>query len=238
MDPEEQRLQRSGYIEALSSPEFLTALKSGPNGAIALTYVEWAGSHDQQIIIGWRLIDGAAAAQKFAADLTAAQFRRALRTSISGAIDFAAELFEGNTYASPRRIIDISGDGPNNDGRLVTAARDGAVSRGITINGLPLLIRPPTLEFADIDNLDVYYTDCVIGGPGAFMIPVKDTQAFAAATRTKLVLEIAGNARDASGKPVIAFPPSVLDHVQSAQAAKPRASCIIGEMLLQQRFGN
>jgi len=224
MDAEEQRLQRTGYIEALKSAEFLRALSSGPIGAIALTYVEWSGSRDQVVLIDWRLIDGQAAAEKFAAELAAAPYRRAFRTSIAGAIDFSANLFERNGYRSPRRIIDISGDGPNNDGRIVTRARDDAVSRGITINGLPLLIRPPTLAFADIENLDVYYNDCVIGGAGAFMVAVRGKEAFVTATRTKLVLEIAGS------------PPA--SHVQRTQAATPRVSCIIGEIIFQQRLGD
>jgi hypothetical protein len=224
MDADEQRLQRLGYIEALTSPEFSRALQSGLKGSIALAYIEWAGAKDQQIVIGWRLIDGAAAARKFADELAEASFRRAFRTSIAGSIDFSAGLFDGNGFTSPHRIIDISGDGPNNDGRLVTSARDDAVARGITINGLPLLIRSPHLTFADIDNLDRYYADCVIGGEGAFIIPVRDTQAFVTATRTKLVLEISNQ------------PPEL--RISPAQADKPRVSCTVGETLLHQRLGN
>jgi Protein of unknown function (DUF1194) len=224
MDAAEQKLQRAGYIEALTSPEFVNALSSGPNGAIALTYVEWSDAADQQVLVDWRLVNGAAAAQNFADELAAAPYRRALRTSIAGAIDFSAKLFEGNGYKSPRRIIDISGDGPNNDGRLVTRARDDAVGHGITINGLPLLIRPPTLAYADIENLDIYYTDCVIGGAGAFVVAVRDKAAFVSATRTKLVLEMSG-----------ATP---LPQVQPAQAKTPRISCAIGEALFYKRWGN
>jgi hypothetical protein len=224
MDTEEQQLQRSGYIEALTSPEFFNALQSGVKGSIALTYVEWASAADQQVVIGWRLIDGPLAARKFSNELAAANFRRAYRTSIAGAIDFSTRLFAANGFSSPRRIIDISGDGPNNDGRWVTAARDDAVAHGITINGLPLLIRPPRLAYADIDNLDAYYADCVIGGAGAFIVPVKDTQAFVTATRTKLVLEISARPTAAPIRPI--------------EADKPRVSCTIGETLLQQRLGN
>jgi hypothetical protein len=224
MDADEQKLQRLGYIEALTSPEFLKALQSGPRGSIALAYVEWAGASDQQIVVDWHLIDGPAAARKFADQLARASFRRAFRTSIAGSIDFSVGLFAGNGYASPRRIIDISGDGPNNDGRLVTAARDDAVARGVTINGLPLLIRSPRLAFADIDNLDRYYAACVIGGEGSFIIPVKDSKAFVTATRSKLVLEISN------------WPPS--PQIRPTQADEPRVSCTIGETLLHQRQGN
>lgn len=202
MDAEEQQLQRSGYIEALTSPEFFSALQSGLKGSIALTYVEWAGAADQQVVVGWRLIDGPIAARKFADELASANFRRAYRTSIAGSIDFSAHLFTAGGFASPRRIIDISGDGPNNDGRWVTAARDDAVAHGITINGLPLLIRPPRLAYADIENLDAYYADCVIGGEGAFIVPVKDTQAFVTAIRTKLVREISARPTAAPIRPM------------------------------------
>ncbi len=224
MDPGEQKLQRAGYVEALTSPEFANALASGPIGAIALTYVEWSSVGDHKILVGWHLIDGPAAAEEFATELAEAPYRRAWRTSISSAIDFSATLFDRSGFRSARRIIDVSGDGPNNDGRPVTEARDEAVSHGIAINGLPLLIRPPTLAYADIENLDIYYSDCVIGGPGAFVIAVRDRQAFVTATRTKLVREIAGTTS----------PPQP----RKIEAPSPRISCTIGESLFQKRFGN
>ena len=158
MDAEEQQLQRSGYIEALTSPEFFSALQSGLKGSIALTYVEWAGAADQQVVVGWRLIDGPIAARKFADELASANFRRAYRTSIAGSIDFSAHLFTAGGFASPRRIIDISGDGPNNDGRWVTAARDDAVAHGITINQCISCQRPSHTRpawWATIEHKDV-----------------------------------------------------------------------------------
>jgi len=224
MDPEEQALQREGYIGAITSREFLQALKQGMNGRIAMTYFEWAGAQHQQIIVPWRLIDGPEAADSFAADIGQARYTRASRTSISGALLFAAPLFEGSGYRGVRRVIDVSGDGVNNNGPLVTLARDEVLAKGITINGLPILLKRPNTSTLDIEQLDVYYEDCVIGGPGAFVIPIKERAQFKDAIRTKLVLEIAGRTPERSIVP--------------ASAAEPRISCSIGERLWQERWGN
>ena len=219
MDIDEQRLQRAGYVAAITSPEFLDALKSGAHGKIAIAYMEWAGSADQEIIKPWTLIDGPESAQAFAGALAEAPLRRASRTSISGGIDKAARMFVNNGYKGARLIIDVSGDGPNNNGRLVTEARDEAVANGIIINGLPLVDIRPYNSPMDIQELDWYYTDCVIGGPGAFMIPINSKQKFIDATRTKLVLEIS--------MPLPAAPPLI----KPATAEEPRIPCTIGETL-------
>ena len=89
-------------------------------------------------------------------------------------------------------MIDIAGDGANNQGRRVTDARDEAVAKGYIINGLPLLLQRRTASAFDVENLDEHYRDCVIGGLGAFMMPVQDRSHFAEAIRTKLIREIAG----------------------------------------------
>ena len=219
MDQEEQRLQRAGYIAALTSPEFLDTLKNGAQGKIAIAYMEWAGAADQEIIMPWMLIDGAEAAKAFADTLVQVPLRRASRTSISGGIDKAARMFVNNGFKAPRLIIDVSGDGPNNNGRLVTEARDDAVAGGIIINGLPLVDIRPYNSPMDIQELDWYYADCVIGGPGAFMIPINSRQRFIDATRTKLVLEIS-----------MPMPP-VEPLIKPATAAEPRVPCTIGETL-------
>ena len=126
--------------------------------------------------------------------------RRASRTSISGAINFALPLFEENPYRGLRRVIDISGDGPNNNGMPVTLARDAAVEKGVIINGLPIMVKEPSYSTMDIDNLDAYYEDCVIGGPGSFVVTIKERDKFKEAIRTKLLLEVAGRTPD---RPVI-----------------------------------
>jgi hypothetical protein len=211
MDPEEQALQREGYITGLTSREFLSALRSGAHGRIAVTYFEWAGPLDQKIIVPWRLIDGPDAADAVAKEIAAAPYRRAPRTSIYGALKFAQPLFNASGFHGLRRIIDVSGDGTNNIGPPVTLARDDVVSAGITVNGLPIMLKRPWGSGTDIANLDVYYEDCVIGGPGAFVIAIHERDQFKEATRTKLVLEIAG----------LTPPPRVIP----VQATTPRSYC-------------
>jgi hypothetical protein len=174
MDMDELALQREGYAQAIVSKEFLQALKSGPHGRIAITYFEWAASTDQKIIIPWRVIDGPETADAVANEIVKTPIRRASRTSISGAINFAMPLFDENPHRGLRRVIDISGDGPNNNGAPVVIARDAAVEKGIVINGLPIMVKEPSYSTMDIDNLDFYYEDCVIGGPGSFVVTIKE----------------------------------------------------------------
>jgi hypothetical protein len=223
MDPEEQALQREGYVQALRSKEFLTALREGAHGKIAVMYFEWAGQFDQKILMPWRLIDGPEAADAVADELARAPYRRASRTSISGGLSFAKPLFDTSGYRGVRRVIDVSGDGANNAGAPVVSTRDGVTAAGITINGLPIMIRRSRGSMMDIDNLDVYYEDCVIGGPGAFVVPIHERSQFVEATRTKLILEIAGRQPEA--------------RVVPAAAREPRVNCLIGEKLWQDRWG-
>jgi Protein of unknown function (DUF1194) len=224
MDPDEQHLQREGYVQALTSPDFLQALKAGPNGRIAISYFEWASVGDQKILLPWRLIDGPQTAAAVAADLAAAPYRRASRTSISGGLMFAQSLFESSGYAGVRRVIDVSGDGANNNGPPVTPIRDQVLAKGTTINGLPIMLKKPNLAAMDIENLDIYYEDCVIGGPGAFVIPIKEPDKFTQAIRSKLVQEVAGRERAGRIVPVA--------------ANAPRISCTIGEEKWRQRWGD
>jgi Protein of unknown function (DUF1194) len=223
MDLDELAVQREGYAQAIQSKEFLQALKALPNGKIAVTYFEWASSNDQKIIIPWRLIDGPESADAVADEILKTPVRRASRTSISGAIYFAMPLFDQDPYHGLRRVIDISGDGPNNNGTPVTGARDEALSKGITINGLPIMVKEPSYSTMDIDNLDYYYEDCVIGGPGSFVVPIKDREKFKEAIRTKLLLEVAGRTPARRIIPV--------------SEKEPRVSCLIGEKLWQDRWG-
>ncbi|MCX7309179.1 MAG: DUF1194 domain-containing protein [Afipia sp.] len=223
MDMEELALQREGYAGALVSKEFLQALKTGPTGKVAVTYFEWAASSDQKIVIPWRVIDGPESADAVAAEILKAPLRRASRTSISGAINYAMPLFEANEYRGLRRVIDISGDGPNNNGELVTIARDAAVAKGVTINGLPIMAKAVNYSTMDIENLDVYYEDCVVGGAGSFVVAIKGKEKFKEAIRTKLVLEVANRMPQ----------PRVVPAATSA----PRTDCMIGEKMWQERWG-
>jgi len=223
MDMEELAVQREGYAQALTSREFLQALKEGANGRIAITYFEWASSVDQKVIVPWRVIDGPETADSVAADIMRAPLRRASRTSISGALNFGAALFDSSGYRGVRRVIDVSGDGPNNNGGPVTIARDETLAKGIIINGLPIILERPFTTSFDIQGLDAYYEDCVIGGPGSFMIAIRARDKFKEAIRTKLVLEIAGREPERRVVPVA--------------AAQPRVSCLVGERMWQNRWG-
>src|SRR6266702_820693 len=171
MDPEEQALQREGYVAGLTSREFLSAIRSGMHGRVAVTYFEWAGLYDQKIIMPWRMIDGPEAADAVANEITRAPYRRAPRTSIYGALQFAKPMFDSSGYNGLRRVIDVSGDGVNNMGPPVTLMRDDVLGSGITINGLPIILKRRYGYSADA-NLDIYYEDCVIGGPGSFVIAI------------------------------------------------------------------
>jgi Protein of unknown function (DUF1194) len=223
MDMDELAIQREGYAQAIVSKEFLQALKTLPNGKIAITYFEWAASSDQKIIIPWRLIDGPESADAVASEIMKTPIRRASRTSISGAINFAMPLFDENPYHGLRRVIDISGDGPNNNGAPVIGARDAALEKGIVINGLPIMVKEPSYSTMDIDNLDWYYEDCVIGGPGSFVVAIKDREKFKEAIRAKLLLEVAGRTSERRVVPVA--------------EKEPRVSCMIGEKIWQDRWG-
>lgn len=223
MDLDELALQREGYALAVTSPEFLKALKTGLTGKVAITYFEWAASSDQKVIIPWRVVDGPESADALAAEILKAPLRRASRTSISGAINFSLPLFEQNPYRGIRRVLDISGDGPNNNGIPVTVARDAALEKGIVINGLPIMVKELNPATMDIPNLDLYYEDCVIGGPGSFVVSIKAKEKFAEAIRTKLVLEVANRIPE---RPVV-----------PVQAKEPRVPCLIGEQIWQDRWG-
>jgi hypothetical protein len=218
MDLDELQLQRDGYIAAITHPDVLAAIAEGRHGRIALAYVEWAGAETQYKVVDWRLIDGLAAAGAFAAALAQAPIQRLHGTSIANSLAFAAPEFGRNGYKAARQVVDISGDGPNNIGVPVELARDALVGAGITINGLPIMIKPPG-GFAAIDNLDAYYEACVIGGFGAFLVVVRSPGQFAEAIRRKLVLEIAGRRPE---------PESGI-----ATASGGRIDCLIGEKLRQ-----
>jgi hypothetical protein len=191
MDPEEQALQREGYILGLTSPEFLQALRNGNHGRIAITYFEWAGLSDQKIILPWRLIDSPESAEAVANEIKRTPYRRAPWTSIFGALQFAKPLFDSSGYGGLRRVIDVSGDGSNNMGPPVTIMRDDVLAAGITINGLPIMLSRGYTTGPAVPNLALYYEDCVIGGPGSFVIAIKQREQFKEATRNKLVQEIA-----------------------------------------------
>jgi hypothetical protein len=220
MDPDEQRLQRDGYIAALRDVDFQRVATAGPTGRIAITYFEWAGPSTQRLVLPWSVIDSGASAAAIADRLAAEPISRERLTSLSGALKFADRLFEQSPFRGARRVIDVSGDGPNNSGSPVVPIRDQLVERGIVINGLPIMLKlnPPSSVF-DIKDLDAYYASCVVGGPGSFMIPIRTEEEFLTATRRKMILEISG-----------LVPTARLIRVQAATPS-PQIDCMLGEQL-------
>jgi hypothetical protein len=193
IDPVEARMQRDGYYAALTSPKVVRAIESGVLGRIGLIYMEWAGAHYQRTVIDWTLIDNAESARQFITRLADVPPTTQRWTSISGAMDYAMTLFAQSPFEGTRRVIDISGDGSNNNGRSVLAAREDVLKAGVTINGLPIINDRPTMwGGAPEVFLDKYYEENVIGGPGAFMIVADGFEKFADAILTKLIMEIAG----------------------------------------------
>jgi len=194
MDEREFALQRAGYVEAIRHPDFIKAVRAGSNGRIAIAYFEWAGTIRDDAVLAWQIIDGSDSANAFADRIAARPFRSFRGTSISGALAFGTGLFGQTAFKGERRVIDISGDGPNNTGPPVTAERDAAVAKGIVVNGLPILISPsPTFS-----HLDRYYAECVTGGPGSFVLPIYAASEFSTAIRRKLILEVSGIAGTAT----------------------------------------
>jgi hypothetical protein len=216
MDLDEQRLQRDGYVAAFRDPEVHKAIASGAFGRIAVVYLEWAGPPSQHVVLPWTVIDAPEAARAVADRLESTPISRARMTSISAALDFSGDLFATSGVRGIRRVVDISGDGPNNAGRPVTTARDELLAKGIVVNGLPIMLKLASGYF-DIADLDRYYTDCVIGGAGSFMIPIKDRREFLTATRRKLLLEISA-----------AEPTARLIRVQG-EPMRDASDCSIGE---------
>lgn len=224
MDLEELALQRAGYVEALRSPEVHKAIANGATGRIAISFFEWAGVNIQHHLLPWTVIDSPESALALAAEIEKQPTRRGQRTSISGAIDFSVRQLDEAPFRALRKVMDISGDGPNNSGRVVTVARDEALRKGISINGLPIAIRKP--GYLDISELDIYYEDCVIGGQGAFVIPITEKAQFIQTIKTKLIMEIS----DAPSEPARLIMP--------AQVRVRRVSCTVGEDMWRNRMGN
>lgn len=237
MDHEEQLIQRDGYSAAFRSKDVIDAILSGGYSRVAVTYIEWAGETTQITVVPWTLIDSVESAKAFADALTLQEPVQLRRTSISGALDFARGRFATSGFQGQRRIIDVSGDGPNNEGRLVTLARDDTIAAGITINGLPLMTNTSTTSGGfSVENLDEYYADCVIGGGQAFMIPVTSWEEFPRAVRRKLVLELARTEPDpwpVRGDRAEAALPVV--KVQLSRPPQHGMDCEIGEKLWDQR---
>ncbi len=235
MDPEEQRLQRDGYVEAFRDTAVIKAIQSGPAGRIAVTYFEWAGADIQFMVVPWMIVTGRDDAHRLADQLAARHIGRHRMTSISSALEHAHRLLENAPGIAARRVVDVSGDGPNNSGVApVTLVRDALLADGVVINGLPIMLKVGRgggqgFGFGqDIAELDEYYAQCVTGGPGSFVIPVRTRGEFATATRQKLLQEI-------SWLPV----PGVVRVQQLLEAPTPPGDsydCLVGERNWQRYF--
>jgi hypothetical protein len=192
IDPDEARLQREGYVQAFRDPVVVKAILGGPNGRIVVAYFEWSDSWMQKLLIDWTLLDSEAAVAAFARRLADAPISIARRTSISGAIRYAIPLFGRSPYEAQRKVLDISGDGSNNDGGLVTEMRHEALRDRIVINGLPIMNdRPNPFGFPNESDLDRYYLHCVTGGPRSFVEVASSFEDFPRAVRKKLLQEVA-----------------------------------------------
>lgn len=227
MDFDEHTVQRNGYVEAFRHKDVINALMSGPEGKIAVMYMEWAGDFDPIPTIPWTIIDSAQAARDFADRLEKEPIFGEQRTSISTALLTAKDYILNNSISSHRQVIDVSGDGANNAGPLVEPVRDEVVKAGIIINGLPIMLNKPR-EFYDIDHLDRYYKHCVIGGASAFIAPVFDLRHLSSTIRKKLVMEIAALEVEPDMAPIqFAEQPGVY----RAQLKLPteKTDCTIGE---------
>ena len=233
IDESEARLQREGVAAALRHPDIIQAIQSGYHKKVAAAYLDYSSANFNKIIVDWRIIRDKISATAFARALTEAPLTFGRRTSISDGLEMAARMIENNQYLGTRRVIDVAGDGPNNHGRLVEDVRDDIITKGISINGLPI-VNDGDEGFASqfsIKDLDDYYRGCVIGGRGAFIVVAKDFPDFARAIRRKLIFEIAANV---AGK--------LLHRVQGGRHAfggyvyKP--GCDIGERLWLRRFSD
>lgn len=216
IDAEELEIQRAGYAAALRHPDLARAIAAGRRGRIALSYFEWSGRVRDRSLVDWQVIDSPTTAYAFAARIERLPTLPSLGTSIARALDYGLALISRSPHQADKRIIDVSGDGPNNLGGPVRAARDRVLAQGVGINGLPILLRPSST----LPDLARYYEDCVIGGEGAFLLAVHGTAELVPAIRRKLILEISGVRHRTS--------------LVQAAAHEP-ADCLVGER--QRRSG-
>ncbi len=230
MSPRELEIQRDGYAAALAHPDVIRAIAQGAYGRIAVTMFEWAGNGSVRLVLDWTLVESAEDARRVAEAVGRSQPFPQRRTSISGAIQHGLARLEAAPYEGFRKVIDISGDGPNNQGGPVLEARAKALEQRIVINGLPLMTREGPGGGFNIDDLDVYYANCVIGGPGSFLVPVTKWDQFPEAIRRKLILEIGG---------IVPLQPTVrlaqAFGAQGLRSAGESYDCLIGEKIWQQR---
>ena len=190
VDENESRFQREGAIAAFRNPDVVKAIQSGSLGRIAVSYIDFSSYGAIKMLAGWHVIHDKATADAFADVLASKPRTLGVQTSISNGLETAERLLETSGYTANKRVIDVSGDGPNNDGHLVEPVRDEIVAKGIVINGLPIVTEADKFDVYYLPDLDKYYEGCVIGGPGSFIQVAHGFEDLARALRRKLLLEI------------------------------------------------
>jgi hypothetical protein len=235
VDENEARFQREGAITAFRSPDVVKAIQAGAVGQIAVAYIDFSSYSTNKVIANWQIVKDKASADAFADVLTAAPRTLGVQTSISSGLEMAEHLLEISGYRATRRVIDVSGDGPNNEGHLVDKTRDEILAKGITINGLPIMTPADQFDVYYLPDLDRYYEGCVIGGPGSFLQVAHGFEDLARALRRKLILEIS----DASQgqKPLLMKVAAVANPPPRAAQSSHRPyekGCDVGERM---RFG-
>lgn len=241
IDEEEGQLQREGVAAAFRSAEVIKAISTGVLQRIAVAYLDYSSRDWNKVVLDWRIIKDQASAYAFADDLLKSELTFGRRTSISDAIRHAVDIMEANDIEGTRQVIDVSGDGPNNFGGLVVPARDAAIAKRITINGLPIINDNGGIGSRyNLADLDLYYRGCVVGGPGAFIVVARSFPDFARAIRRKLVLEIANLAPAAPPPPRARFMRAAASFPRIAQASPTgytyEKGCDIGERMRESYF--
>jgi hypothetical protein len=227
VDENEARFQRQGAVAAFRNPEVIKAIQSGARGRIAVAYIDFATAGANKVIAGWHVVHDKTSAEDFADILEAAPRTLGVNTSISSGIELAQHLLETSGYSAGKRMIDVSGDGPNNEGHMIERARDEALSKGIIINGLPIMTPADQFDIYYLPDLDKYYAGCVIGGPGSFIQIAHGFEDLERALRRKLIQEISDATTPSRFIRVAATP------LHSAHPAYEKG-CDIGERM---RFG-
>jgi hypothetical protein len=232
VDENEARFQREGAIAAFRSPEVVKAIQAGALGRIAVTYIDFSSYSMNKIIAPWHVVHDAASAEAFADLLAIAPRTLGVQTSISSGLEMAEHLIDTSGYLATKRVIDVSGDGPNNEGHLVDKVRDEIVAKGIVINGLPIMTPADQFDVYYLADLDKYYAGCVIGGNGAFIQVAHGFEDLARALRRKLIQEISDAGKGAN--PLLVKVAASTPRAAPAPHAVYEKGCDIGERM---RFG-
>jgi hypothetical protein len=232
VDDNEARFQREGAIAAFRNADVVKAIQAGPLGRIAVAYIDFSSYSTNKVIASWHIVHDAASAEAFADQLAIAPRTLGVQTSISSGLEMAAHLLETSGYVAAKQVIDVSGDGPNNEGHLVHKVRDEILAKGVTINGLPIMTPADQFDVYYLPDLDKYYAGCVIGGPGAFIQVAHGFEDLARALRRKLILEISDAGTRAN--PLLVRIAASTPRAASGSHAVYEKGCDIGERM---RFG-